>query len=312
MQRVSHPLAFLSLLGAVLSGSVGCADFTASVDLVIELGTVDLDARREALEAAVCASPTGENCAVLCALSDCGFDPAVGPTGELPRLPPEFPGQVDVAALTARVDVQDWFAGLQDGGLAAEALGDLQDLDAGTLLGTRQVRLDDLSMGDVDPSLFADTATIDSASVVATVDQMTVTFPGVDIFIGEGLAAEPVAPVPAEGDVVIEEPAVDAVAAADGEEPIHIARSDALPAAGGEASLSFTNNALGRLIDGIGTPGAYIEMRPWEGVPVGLVDGAAPGTLVRPAGTVALTLKVRVRVPVEVLLSTAQSASSLP
>jgi hypothetical protein len=309
MQRVSHSLAFLSLLGAVLSGSVGCADFTASVDLVIELGTVDLDARREALEAAVCASPTGENCAVLCALSDCGFDPAVGPTGELPRLPPEFPGQVDVAALTDRVDVQDWFAGLQEGGLASD-LDTLQDLDAGALLGTHRVRLDDLSMGDVDPDLFADTATIDSASVVATVDQMTVTFPGVDIFIGEGLAAEPVAPVPAEGDVVIEEPA--AAAAEDGEEPIHIARSDALPAAGGEASLSFTNNALGRLIDGIGTPGAFIEMRPWEGVPVGLVDGAAPGTLVRPAGTVALTLQVRLRVPVEVLLSAAQSVPSAP
>jgi len=311
MQRVSHRLAFLSLLTALLSGSVGCSGFTASVDLVIELGTVDLDARRAALESAVCASPTGTNCAVLCALSNCGFDPAVGPTGELPRLPPEFPGQVDVAALTSRVDVQDWFAGLQDGGLAAEALGDLQDLDAGTLLGTRQVRLDDLSMGDIDPSQFADTATIDSASVVATVDQMTVTFPGVDIFIGEGLAAEPVEPVPAEGDVVIEEPAVDA-AADDGEEPIHIARSDALPAAGGEASLSFTNNAMARLIGGIGTPGAFIEMRPWEGVPVGLVDGAAPGTLLRPAGTVALTLQVRVRVPVDVLLSTAQSASSLP
>ncbi len=110
---------------------------------------------------------------------------------------------------------------------------------------------------------------------------------------------------------VFEEPAVDAVAT-DGEEHIHIARSDALPAAGGEASLSFTNNALGRLIDGIGTPGAYLEMRPWEGVPVGLVDGAAPGTLVRPAGTVALTLKVRVRVPVEVLLSAAQSVPSAP
>lgn len=274
-KRITHSLHTLSLVvvGAVTTGTIGCADATIPVSLDLPAFTLDLDAQRTALEQRVCANVGDIDCGILTDL-----DATDGKVASPPTLPELLPMMLETSP-SKFVNVPEWFTTVQERA-SAEVEAALEDepwlpptvlpitFDASALDALSDEQLSGLE--------------IQQARIVLEDNTLSVNVPAIDVTIGNGLTQ-------AEDGTFSASDPTSALRAA----------QCAGKAAGvdGEADVAFAQGAVVGLVDVLRGEQPWVEFKPNEEV-VTLLPGDVAETLRRPGGAVQLKLELRIGVPV--------------
>lgn len=216
---------------------------------------LDVEGERARMEAELCADPAAAECAVLSAI-----DASDGQVEDTPTLPALLPRQVHVEA-----------PGLQDPDIDVESWLAVQ-MDEHEVLSAQR-----FSLGDDAAAVIGDAieeATLDEAVLVFGANRLTLDLPPFELWAG-----------PTEEDFDADE----AIAAGT---MTRIAVTVAVPAGEDtEASLSFTDGGADSLLQAL-KDGEDLALRADPSVPLALAAGADPDTLVRPGGSVEVSLRL--------------------
>lgn len=233
--------------------------------------SMDLERERARMEGELCADPAAPECAVLSAI-----DASDGQVGEAPALPALLPRQVHIDAAgtgDADIDVESWLATQMHEHEVLAAQRFTLGGDAAALIGDA-----------------IEEATLDEAELVFGANRLTLDLPPFELWVG-----------PADEDESAEE-AIAAGTMARVAVTVSVAAGEDT-----EATLDFTDGGSDALLQAL-RDGEALALRADPSVPLVLGAGPDADSLVRPGGSVEVSLRLSgtVDLPVAQLIDAAR------